>query len=64
MNANENPITIEQALWHPITIEQALWLAESLVRAAREAAAAGRTTLPADTFAAPARAAFEALGKN
>jgi hypothetical protein len=46
----------------PITIEQALWLAESLVRAAREAAAAGRTTLPADTFSAPARAAFEALG--
>lgn len=46
----------------PITVEQALWLAESLVRAAREAAAAGRTTLPADTFAAPARAAFEALG--
>lgn len=45
----------------PITIEQALWLAESLMRAAREAQAAGRSTLAADTFSAPARAAFEAL---
>lgn len=48
----------------PITVEQALWLAESLMRAALEAVAAGRTTLPADTFAAQARAAFEALGSQ
>lgn len=45
----------------PITIEQALWLAESLLRAAREAAAAGRTTLPADTFSAPAHQALDSL---